>query len=55
MEEETDWIQISRSDQRSYIKIETRKLKREATCFIEILRCAWGHPAHATRQLCTEA
>jgi hypothetical protein len=23
MEEETDWSQISRSDQRSYIKIET--------------------------------
>ena len=27
MEEETDWSQISRSDQRSYIKIET--LRRE--------------------------
>ena len=27
MEEETEWIQISRSDQRSYIKIETLRGK----------------------------
>ena len=27
MEEETDWRQISRSDQRSYIKIETLRRK----------------------------
>jgi hypothetical protein len=31
MEGETDWIQISRSDQRSYIKIETLQGKKNPT------------------------
>jgi hypothetical protein len=41
MEEETDWSQISRSDQRSYIEIETLR-RKNATEFLNALQEVWG-------------